>query len=1031
MPATSSHRNALAEEIADGDFRAEDLQELRLALVMTGGVSLAIWMGGVTAEFDRVVRGETPTYVELLRLTRSLPRIDVITGTSAGGLNGALLGYAVTQGTGVGGLRALWLKLGALEKLLRQPTQPNPTSLMLGDDYFLPQIERAFRQLDGPGTPAEEVPMELIITTTLLTPWPRGVPDAFGTIIQDVDHRGEFSFRRGVSQSEDDPTPDDDFAHRDIHARLALAARCTASFPLAFEASYVPIAADGRVSNRPDMTGIANFQQGRFVIDGGVLLNRPLRPALRAIFRQPASKQVRRVLAYVVPDPGEAMTIEADDATKVPSLADVAAASMVRLPRNQSVSVELDELTVHNARVAAQRRRRELMVVDLDVDDLARKAYDQYRGFRADVIGAWLLGVLARGFTALELDERPRPPAQRELHTDAPLRERTQLRERLIAHLETLPPDWFPLCGEEPTQWFTTVDTVERAASVVLDLLRRGLAVTDPGVEELAGQRRELRRLRDVVCTELTAAQATRKALARTDELRLAQEAVRAFRQDEKEPKGQLGEWLDNTLPAVLGDREKLGPIVARIADELQPAASAVVDACKAAPRHLESLAAETQRYAEALVRGVGTDPSTSTTALHRLLALEVVQLALGGEPIVEQRVDVIQVSGDAGNGLDPREQAEEKLAGLQAGHFGAFYKRSWRANDWMWGRHDAAQRLAQLLLEPARLRQLGYSAEEVRRRVEALAFAGLAEQDEKALRTAAPRPWNRETAEAELSFLEDPGQIPPATLPMCAQAVARRVQLNILLEELPQVREAIRVDQDDGAHISDEARQFCHEFDTAPKPLTAADAIRLFGACQLGQEKIADETGSNLLARTATRTMAVATAAFSGQGSGLPKRAQGPMKTLHGLGLLVYFVVRYALEGSRFGAMLATAALFVGATLVGVGLVIHLPGILMVVGLGAVVAALFLALWRGGWAVALGAGVLGLLVAVLPHIVGMNDKAVERWQPVFVVARLLILAFILGRASFHWPKHGAWTDSGAEQRVRRRGRRRTAKSSA
>ena len=39
----------------------------------------------------------------------------------------------------------------------------------------------------------------------------------------------------------------------------------------------------------------------RWVIDGGVLANQPLRPALRAIFRQPASRQVRRVLAFVVP----------------------------------------------------------------------------------------------------------------------------------------------------------------------------------------------------------------------------------------------------------------------------------------------------------------------------------------------------------------------------------------------------------------------------------------------------------------------------------------------------------------------------------------------------------------------------------------------------------------------------------------------------------------------------------------------------------------------------------------------------------
>ena len=80
------------------------------------------------------------------------------------------------------------------------------------------------------------------------------------------------------------------------------------------------------------------------MIDGGVLANQPLRPALRAIFRQPASRQVRRVLAFVVPDPGEAVKVDAD-ACRRPELSEVGIASMIRLPRNQSISAELDELT--------------------------------------------------------------------------------------------------------------------------------------------------------------------------------------------------------------------------------------------------------------------------------------------------------------------------------------------------------------------------------------------------------------------------------------------------------------------------------------------------------------------------------------------------------------------------------------------------------------------------------------------------------------------------------------------------------------
>ena len=185
----------------------------------------------------------------------------------------------------------------------------------------------------------------------------------------------------------------------------------------------------------------------------------------------------------------------------------------------------------------------------------------------------------------------PVAPEARVIYTEAPLRERTQLRERLIADLENLPPGKWPAADTEPTEWFTTVDTVERAAGVVLDLLRRGLAVTDPRALEHAEQRRELRRLRGVVCAELARAQATRTPLVLDDELRFAREAVLALRRDaaragdgpdtplSEDPGTALSEWARRILPQALGDPEQLEPIVARIADALLPAAAAVVAA--------------------------------------------------------------------------------------------------------------------------------------------------------------------------------------------------------------------------------------------------------------------------------------------------------------------------------------------------------------------------------------------------------------------------------------------------------------------
>ena len=985
----------LIEQMTEDGFDEGDLQELRLALVMTGGVSLAVWMGGTAHELNRVVRGDDPTYVKLLKLTRTLPRIDVIAGTSAGGLNGALLAYAISQASSVEDLRGLWLELGAFEALLRSPTVANPPSLMKGDEYFLPEIRDAIVGLANRPTDPADVPMELIITTTLLKAWPRGIPDSFGTIIQDADHRGEFTFRRGPGESDDDDGGlRDDFMAGDIDHRLALAARCTASFPIAFEASFVPVEGSTDKPKRPDMKPHANFGMSRWVVDGGVLANQPLRPALRAIFRQPASRQVRRVLAFVVPDPGEGVHVEPDKDTEVPELSDVGVASMIRLPRNQSISAELDEITAHNARVDAQRRQRELMVMRLDPDQLADAVYDQYRVIRGEDLTRWLFNLLARGFAALELED---PDFVRE----APLRERARLREQLLAHLSALPPEDFPTSSEDTQEWFTTRDTAERAAAVVLDLLRRGLATSSPDHEASRGARTRIRAIRAELSQQLLAVQRLRRPLTKDEDTARARAAVDALRE------GRLTEWANATLPTVLGDPAELRPIVEAIAAQLVPAAEAVLEACADPPPPLAPQAEETASYAGKLVDGV----PERTPAVRRLLAVEVAQLALGGIATMEQRVDLIQVSADAGNGLDTRDRAEQKVAGLQLAHFGAFYKRSWRANDWMWGRHDAAQRLVQVLLDPARLRQLGMGSVDTLKEVERIAFEGLEEDDARFLRTAKPRPWDPQKAIEELAFLDDPKLTAPATLPMCAQAVARRLQFGILQEELRHVSDAVSWDEDDGAAMPTAARYFRDEFRAAPDPLSAEKAVELFKACKIGKEKIGGETSSDLLARTATRTLAVTTAAISGEGSGLPAPIRKPLRTIRGLALMIYLFVWNALSRQRAGSLIATAALAAGAALLGIGLLVEIPGVLMVIGLGLLLGAVALALLRGKLKRMIGVLVLGFAIGLAPTVArwisddeGFDDF-VDRVEPLVVVLGLLVAAYLLGRMSVVWPE--------------------------
>src|SRR5580658_468139 len=72
-------------------------QEIRLAVVMTGGVSLAIWMGGVARELNLLLHGGTiasPLAAQVQGCYQSLCDLlsvdvsaDVLSGTSAGGIN--------------------------------------------------------------------------------------------------------------------------------------------------------------------------------------------------------------------------------------------------------------------------------------------------------------------------------------------------------------------------------------------------------------------------------------------------------------------------------------------------------------------------------------------------------------------------------------------------------------------------------------------------------------------------------------------------------------------------------------------------------------------------------------------------------------------------------------------------------------------------------------------------------------------------------------------------------------------------------
>src|SRR5262249_21066268 len=225
-------------------------------------------------------------------------------------------------------------------------------------------------------------------------------------------------------------------------------------------------------------------------------------------------------------------------------------------------------------------------------------------------------------------------------------------------------------------------------------------------------------------------------------------------------------------------------------------------------------------------------------TAAIRLFHLHITRYVLQPDGLVaDQKLELIQMSADTRTILDKRTWADQKLTGLQLHHFGAFYKYSWRANDWMWGRLDGAGWLVHVLLDPRRLAALrelddhpDSYADRLIDRLQRIA-AGNGDPVAKADTAAVPP-----KAMAELAFLRGSGRRQPASLPETAKWVAAGLQRLILADELPCIAEQISQDERAKAYVNADAKKFVAMQDPA------ADVTDLLKACRVSDEKFAQE---------------------------------------------------------------------------------------------------------------------------------------------------------------------------------------------
>jgi len=154
-------------------------KELRLALVCYGGISLAVYMHGVTKELWKLLRASEARkrglhasndseavwhqFLEAIGETTDLSVIcDILAGSSAGGLNAVLLSDAITLGHDMEPLRDMWLEKADVEHLLDPAARrKGAVSERLAQFYKEPVAWYAARQsaslatVDDPGVRAE------------------------------------------------------------------------------------------------------------------------------------------------------------------------------------------------------------------------------------------------------------------------------------------------------------------------------------------------------------------------------------------------------------------------------------------------------------------------------------------------------------------------------------------------------------------------------------------------------------------------------------------------------------------------------------------------------------------------------------------------------------------------------------------------------------------------------------------------------------------------------------------------------------
>jgi patatin-related protein len=750
-------------------------KEYRFAVVMYGGISLAVYMNGIAQELLSLVRStalenrkdDQSRMLDDLKSTEAIYRdlavllseeddsavhvrflIDIVSGTSAGGINGIFLAKALTARKDMESLKQTWIKEADFGLLLNDdkgrleglPQQVPPRSLLNGERMYVKLFE-ALAEMDDVNPKQSYVDeLNLWVTTTDLAG--KVIPLRLSDrVVWEREHRQAFNFQYDESQE----PPPEDFEAKNTPF-LAFAARCTSSFPVAFEpmqlASITRLLPVSRkyTRNGPYNQKVETWQNffgqddavipdtERFFADGGYLDNHPFDRAIEALNRQSSHIRSVRKLLYIEPSPEhpelERRGLDGSGKAIQPDAIENAWAGLAGIPGKQPIRDSLLQIqkrnrlirkvnevileisdAVESSAITQQSQKEADEGLQVDPDSSAqRTAFQERVGYRAYVaLNAYAVtdDLAIRIARLSRIDDtsdfvyaiRCLVKVWRKRHYPDERHSGDGRMDKFLLDFDI----------SYRMRRYQFVKSQLELLSALGENAKARLVKLNERVPESGAEKKSFRdaiaRVRREFDKSFRVLRNASRLAQTSDDLK---NAVRALQIGKEELNDILGVGFvksdpDNPAPLPVVSEEDYDIRAKKyLTPDRERAMNALAEKVRAS--YGEAMG-EAKLHAAAILKG-GQEPTVLRLARLYYFGFQEFDAAIFpityGTDVGElETVDVLRVSPeDATAILKQTATGTQKLAGTTFGSFGAFLEEVWRRNDILWGRLDGAERI-------------------------------------------------------------------------------------------------------------------------------------------------------------------------------------------------------------------------------------------------------------------------------------------------------------------------------------------------